>query len=387
MVSGHYPRTIEREPMTPRKTRRRRLAALAAAALPLGLITGLAATAGPASATPAAGIPYHLAKTFHVPVPADAIANGWCYDGATVDPRTHLMYLSDGANKQITVINPRTGSVAGIGTGLFTGIGACHQFDYDRQGPNGITLYRGRVFAGNGDSHVLGFSLKTGDEVADINTLGDLRADEMTVAPSGGTHYLAVDNPAESPHPYMSFINLDSGRYQIAARFTFTQATGGLEQPRYWRGHLYVSVPQTTASPNGGAVDELDISNLASIRIIRQFDFATCQPAGLAIRADGRAAVGCGGPANTSQEILNLRTGQQTPVPGVPGVDIVAVNGPDFFFVSYGLPATVIADSAGTILQKFPATGVSHTVAVDPSDGDAFVPEDKGTVSLYSPGG
>lgn len=351
----------------------------------VGAVLGLIALAsGGAAQAQGYGISYHLAATFQVPVPADAIQNGWCYDGATVSPQ-HLLYLSDAANRQITVINPRTGSISGIGTGLFTGIGACHQFDYDQQGPNGIAVYRGDIFAGNGDSHVLGFSLKTGKLVADVNTGGTLRADEMDVVISGGHHYLAVENPAESPSPYTSFIDLDSKNYPIAAKFTFTQAIGGLEQPRFWNGHLYVSVPQTTASPNGGEVDELDISNLHNIRIIRRFPFATCQPAGLAIRSDGLAAVGCGGSADTSQEILNLNTSQETPVAGIPGVDIVAVNGPDFFYVSYDLAEFVIADSAGTILQTFPATDASHTVTVDPTNGNVWVPQDKGVVNLYSP--
>lgn len=352
----------------------------------VGAVLGLIALAsGGAAQAQGYGISYHLAATFHVPVPADAIQNGWCYDGAVVDPHTHLFYLSDWANKQITIIDPKTGNVSGIGTGLFTGIGGCHQFSYDQSGPDGIALYRGDVFAGNGDSHVLGFSLKTGKQVADVNTGGTMRADEMTVAPSGGHHYLVVNNDAETPHPYMSFIDLDSKTYRVDAKFTFTNATGGLEQPRYWRGHLYVSVPQTTESPNGGEVDELDISHLSDIRIIRTFPFATCQPAGLAIRADGLAAVGCGGPSATSQEILNLVTGQEAPVNGVPGVDIVAVNGPDFFFVSYDLAEFVIADSSGHILQTFPATAASHTVAVDPTNGNVWVPQDKGDVNLYSP--
>ena len=329
------------------------------------------------------GYSVSLRATFQVPVPADAIQNGWCYDGATVDPLTHRLYLSDGANQQITVIDPGSGAISAIGKGLFTGIGGCHQFNYDQQGPNGIALYGGNVFAGNGDSHVLGFSLSTGKLIADVNTGGVLRADEMTVA----NHYLVVDNPAETPYPYISVINLASRKYPIVGKFTFTNATGGLEQPRFWLGHLYISVPQTTGSPNGGEVDELDISNPAAIHIIRRFVFATCQPAGLAIRLDGLAAVGCGGATNTSQEILNLVTGQETPVNDVPGVDIVAVNGPDFFFVSYDIPAFVVADSAGRILQSFPATAVSHTVATDPSNGDVWVPQDKGQVNLYAPSG
>ena len=363
----------------------RRLAAASMTAAGLTLIA-LAPAAQAQTQTQDRGNPYHLTATFQVPVPADAVKNGWCYDTATVNPRTHLLYLADAASKQITVIDPGNGNSSGIGTGLFTGIGGCHKFNYDQLGPDGTALYRGVLFAGNGDSRVLGFALRTGQPVADVSTGGTLRADEMTVVSSGGSHYLAVTNPAEKPPPYLSFISLDDGKYQVAARFTFTQATGGLEQPQFWHGHLYISVPQTTQNPNGGEVDELDISHLQDIRIIRHFAFTTCQPAGLAIRADGLAAVGCGGPKNTSQEILDLNNGGQTPVHGVPGVDIVAVHGPDFFYVSYVLPEFVIADRAGVILQKFPATGVSHTVTVDPADGDVWVPQDKGHVSLYSPG-
>lgn len=351
------------------------------------MVIGTAAATAPAAAAGEQehqGVQYLQVAAFHVPVQADATANGWCYDTATVNPQTHQFYLADAANKQVTVISPRTGKVSGIGTGLFTGIGGCHQFDYDKQGPNGTAIYGGRIFAGNGNSRVLGFSLATGKLIADVSTGGAFRADEMDVVPSGGRPYLAVDNPAESPHPYMSFISLTDG-YRVAARFTFTQATGGLEQPRYWHGHLYVSVPQTTASPGGGEVDELDISHLNDVRIIRRFAFATCQPAGLAIRADGLAAVGCGGPAAASQEILNLGSGTQTQVKGVPGVDIVAVSGPDFFYVSYTASEFVIADRAGTILQSFPATAVSHTVTVDQANGDVWVPQDKGAVNLYAP--
>jgi hypothetical protein len=345
------------------------------------LLTLAAPAAAATTGTGTSGLPYSYAATFKVPVPADAIQNGWCYDQAIVGPQ-HLLYLADDANKQITVIDPRTGAVSGIGTGLFTGIAGCHQFNYDGQGPNGLAIYRGDIFAGNGDSHVLGFSLRTGRLVADVNTGGTLRADEMTIA----GNQLIVDNPAEQPHPYISFIQLTGrNKYAIDAKFVFTQATGGLEQPRFWHGRLYISVPQTTASPNGGEVDELDISNLSNIHIVRSFVFATCQPAGLAIRGDGLAAVGCGGTAASSQEILNLVTGEQTPVNGVPGVDIVAVSGPYFLYVSYVLPAFVIADRTGRILQSFAATPLSHSVAADPRNGDVWVPQDKGDVNLYQP--
>jgi hypothetical protein len=357
----------------------RRIPTLLAAVVALSAVAVVALTG--AAQAHSFGLLYRLKATFQVPVPPDAIQNGWCYDLATVDPFTHRLYLSDAANRQLTVIDPATSAISGIGTGLFTGIGGCHEFDYDQQGPNGSAIYDGDIYAGNGDSHVLGFSLRSGNLIADVNTGGALRADEMTVA----GHELVVANPAETPSPYISFINLANPAHPIDGKFTFADAIGGLEQSQVWAGHLYISVPQTTQDPNGGEVDELDISHLDHVRIIRRFPFATCQPAGLSVRFDGLAAVGCGGPANTNAEILNLITGQQTPVANVPGVDQVAASWPDFFYVSYDLAQFVVADSSGNVLQRFPATSASHTVAVDPFNLNVWVPQDKGQVNLYSP--
>lgn len=93
---------------------------------------------------------YQLKTSFHVPVPADAKQHGWCYDTATIDPETGVYYLADDANRQITVIDPRSGHIYGIGAGQFTGIGNCHQGDYSLDGPNGLALAGNQLFAGNG---------------------------------------------------------------------------------------------------------------------------------------------------------------------------------------------------------------------------------------------
>ncbi|MDQ6816737.1 MAG: hypothetical protein M3018_04930 [Actinomycetota bacterium] len=332
-------------------------------------------------AADARGYRLKLAATFQVPVPADAIQNGWCYDLAAVDPMTHRFYLADAANKQLSVIDPMAGFIGGIGTGMFTGIADCHHFNFEGQGPDGVIIRGNDIYAGNGNSHVLGFSLTTGRQIADPSTGGKLRADEMAVA----DRYLVVTNPAEKPSPYISVIDLRAKHHPVVARFTFTHATGGIEQPQFWHGHLYISIPTTTESPTGGEVDELDISNLHAVRIIHRFVFSTCQPAGLAVDEEGVAAVGCGGPSSHDQQILSLRTGKQTPVKDVPGVDMVAAGGGDFFYVSYAKQTFVVADRSGTVLQTFQATAASHTVVVDRTNGDVWVPQDKGVVNLYAP--
>lgn len=128
--------------------------------------------------------------------------------------------------------------------------------------------------------------------------------------------YLVVSNSAESPYPYLSFIDTDRRRDPVVARYTSTTATGGLGGVQWWHGHLYVSVSTSTASPNGGEVDELDISDVRHVRVVHRYGFGSCQASVLAVTQDGLAAVGCGGGA---QEVLNLRTGAQATVAGVPG--------------------------------------------------------------------
>ena len=119
-------------------------------------------------------------------MPPDASKNGWCYDAALADPRTHVFYLADTANKRITVINPASKAVGGIGTGQFTGIGKCHQGNFDAEGPNGLVITGGDIYAGNGNSHVLGYSLRTGRLIANYNTGGKLQAGGLAAVGCGG---------------------------------------------------------------------------------------------------------------------------------------------------------------------------------------------------------
>jgi outer membrane protein assembly factor BamB len=148
--------------------------------LPLSLLIAgavLTALATSVQAAPAGSYRVALKTTFHVAVPPDADKNG---------------------------------------------IGKCHQGNFNGEGPNGLVLAYGAIYAGNGNSHVLGYSLRTGRLIANYKTGGKLQADELTVA----GRYLVVTNPAEIPRPFISFIDLRAKR--VVARYTFTRATGGL---------------------------------------------------------------------------------------------------------------------------------------------------------------
>jgi hypothetical protein len=320
-----------------------------------------------------------LAKTFHVSVPHDAIVNGWCYDQALVNPRTRTFFLADAANNRVTSIKQRTGRVGGIGKGRFTGIVNCHNHDFDGEGPTGLALSGGDIYVGNGNSHVLGFSLKTGREISNTDTGGKFQADDLLVV----GHYLIVTNDAEK-RPFISFINLDGPKRPVVARYMVPGAHG-LGGMQWWHNHLYLSVSSSTRS-KGGEVDKLSISNTSRVRVVHRFVFSTCQPAGLAVASAGRAAVGCGNGNN--QEILNLATGQRTAVKGFMGVDGVAAYKGDFFYTSFINPELIVANSAGKVIQTFTFTvGTSHIVTVNRANGDVWLPEDKGVVALFKPRG
>jgi hypothetical protein len=344
----------------------------------VSLITAVTAAVSGAAQTTAGSYTIRLAHIFHVKVPADAMKHGWCYDVGVVDPSTHEYFLADAANKEITTIKPASHAIAGIGTGLFTGIANCHKNQFDGQGPNGLAIYGSSIYGGNGDSRVFGFPLQGGSRNFNTSTQGKLQADELTVAGK----YLVVSNGADIPHPFLSFLDAAGKDQKVLGKYTFSNATGSLGQLDWWGGHLYVAVATSDGSPKGGEIDELDVSNVQAVKIVRRFTFKSCQPSGLAIGGNGLAAIGCGPPA--PQAVLNLRTGAQTTVNGIQGVDITAAHAGDFFYVSFITNKLYVVNSAGTTLQSFGVMS-SHTVSVDPSNGDVWVPEDKGVVALYQP--
>jgi hypothetical protein len=354
---------------------RRRVALVAALT---SLAVAAASSIGAAQAGTAGSYRLTLAKTFHVKVPADAMKHGWCYDVGLVNPTNHEFFLADAANKDITTIAPSTGAIGSIGTGLFTGIANCHKNQFDGQGPNGLAISGSSIYGGNGDSRVFGFSPRGGSRRFDVSTGGKLQADELTTA----GRYLVVSNGADTPHPFLSFLDPTGKHGKVLAKYTFSNATGSLGQLDWFQGRLYVAVSTSNASPKGGEVDELDISHIHAVRVVRRFSFKSCQPSGLAIAAHGLAAIGCAPPA--PQEILDVRTGAQTSVGGIQGVDIAAAQGQDFFFVSFITNKLYVVNAAGKTLQQFGVMS-SHTVTVDPSNGDVWVPEDKGVVALFKP--
>lgn len=305
------------------------------------------------------GSPVH-AHTLYTLKAVAHIPNLVCYDIITVHDGT--AYLSDDTNNAVDVINGT--NVSTLGSGLFTGAAGCALFDFSQEGPEGNLVVGNHLWVGNGDSTVKVFDLTTGNLLASISTRGTHRADEMAYDPTLGQ--LVVTNPDE-PVPFLSYI--DTSTLQIVHRQTFSDATA-LEQPTYepYTKDLVISVPQTTQHAGG----ELDVIDPSTYQTLRVYPTPSCSPSGLVLLQQF-AATGC---ANGDDEIVNLITGAVTVVKGSGASDMVAVDPQRhrFFFASYAAALVTITTVAGQVLQQIPTDGNAHSVAVDPTNGDLYIP-------------
>jgi hypothetical protein len=355
----------------------RRIASIRAGSLLATLIAALALLVLCVSMAPhayAKNKQYHLAQIGEITVPGAPTTN-WCFDLGAIAPGP-LYLLANASQRQITLANDNSETYVGeIGQPQdFTGEAGCHIFDFSRMGPEGVLVVGNEVWAGNGNSHVEVFSLESHERLFTIDTHGVNRADEMAV----GDGLLAVTNPDEKT-PFLSFIDLRTRT--IVKHLPFPQATAGLEQPAWFGGKWYLSVPTTTRNP-GGEVDVIDPATWSVTTIA----VTNCTPAGLVVNHRGEAAVGC---ASGPQILLDVQTRKILARVPVSYVDVVAALGDHFFFASYGSalgqqpvqqPQLAVADLSGHLLARVFTTSVSHTVTVDPANGHILVPVDGGKI-------
>lgn len=340
------------------------------------LLMSLAFTLPVYAASSRTGEGYHLTLLASIHVPG-APKTGWCFDLGAIGPGPTYL-LANASQRELTRANDRSDTLAKpVGQGDFTGEAGCHQFDFANMGPEGVLVNDGEIWAGNGNSHVEVFSFLTHQRLFNIWTGGVNRADEMAV----GEGKLAVTNP-DDPTPFLSFISLSTKK--IVKQVFFPQATAGLEQPAWYHGRFYLSVPATTQNP-GGEVDIIDPGTYT----ITSIPVSGCTPAGLSIDSEGEAAVGC---ADGAQVLLDLKSKHIIARVPVSYVDVVANLGDHFFFASYGSapgqqpeqkPQLAVANSQGHLLARVFTSSVSHTVTADPANGHILVPVDGGDILVF----
>jgi hypothetical protein len=355
----------------------------------------LAATMLGAITTSAAATTYSLLT--YIPVPADT-ANTQpggafsSFDISYADPVTGNIFVADRSNASVDIFSGSTDTFLGRATG-FTG----QQAHSSTSGADGVLADTvagvTTIYAGDGDSTLKVFNATNPAAptlLQSISTGGTTRVDEMAYSPT--THLVLAANNAETPAYGNLFSTTNGGAPAalIAGNITVPAGMGGIpgggmEQP-VWdplTGSFFVSIPQLAGAGNPGGVAEISTAG-AVTRVIDlgTMGIASCSPTGLGVGTSGNLMVGCGN-AGTAAILLNP-AGSGSIVKtftGLGGTDELWSTGDDFFVTgSNGTNATrffdVVSDSTDAVLQTvfFPATPSAHSIAVDPLNGDVFVP-------------
>ena len=354
----------------------------------------LAATAGPAVATPS------LSLVKYIAVPADGanVQPGGAFsafDISYADPVTGDVYISDRSNASVDIFSGSSLTFLGRATG-FTG----QQATTSVSGPDGVlTVTSGgttTIYAGDGDSTLKVFNATnplTPTQLQSISTGGATRVDEMAYSPTA--HLILAANNAETP-AYGNLFSTSgppgSPATLIASHITIPASmggitAGGMEQPAWDpnTGTFFVSIPALAGTNNPGGVAEISTTGV----VLRVIDFGTmgissCSPAGLAVGGSGNLMVGCGA-AGGAAILLNPTTGTIVKTfAGLGGTDelwydpltkkfyVTGNNGTNstrfFDVVTDNLLGGVIAD-----IVNLPTTTSAHSITVDPFNGDVFV--------------
>jgi hypothetical protein len=339
------------------------------------------------------------------------------YDISFFDPKTQLDYVADRTNGAVDVFSAATNTFVGqIGAGSFQGIQPTppgQPANNAISGPDGIVVVNGAVgfpnqhqlWAGDGNATLAGFDLST--SLTNPNkipgtpiTLGvaatDKRVDEGAFDPKD--NLLVFANNAATPTPFTTLVN--AGSNAIVAKTVFdgtiqhgspTPVATGIEQPVWDKNtqSFYVSVDNAGAggiaqmNTSGAVTHFYDFSNAAFLGA-----GGVCGPTGLAVSNAGggtKLAVVCGD-ATSAQSLVFDPTANGgngailakiAQVHGGDEVWIDPTNNTAFFtgLDSSGNRVLALVDlNTDTFVQSLLTGPGSHSVAVDPISGEAFVP-------------
>lgn len=319
------------------------------------------------------------------------------FDISYTDPVTGNLYFADRSNASVDVISGATNTyinqITGNNTTNFTG----QQATTSTSGPDGVVIvYKGttpELWAGNGGSTLLSFNVTNPAApiqlLPTINTGGTFRVDEMAFSPTTGL--LMVANNADTP-AFASLVDTTTGTVNNPpGKITVSNSPpdAGMEQS-VWNpntGTFFVSIPAFNGSGNPGGVAEIDTNgNVTGTIDFGTLGISSCSPAGLALGGSGNLLVGCAD-SSTQTVVLNPVTGAiVTTIGAISGSDELWYDPITQQFFATGVNSAgdrvidVIADGIYSILQSIDLTALgadhvnAHSVAVDPLNGDIFVP-------------
>jgi hypothetical protein len=301
-------------------------------------------------------------------------------------------YLADRSNASVDIISGGTLQVLGQAGG-FTGQAATTS----RSGPDGVvavtTGSATTLYAGDGNSTLKVFNATNPAAPAllqSISTGGSFRVDEMAYSPA--TQQLLAANNADSP-AFATLFNAASVPVTILhspISVPGAAAGDGMEQP-VWdpnTGSFFVSIPAFNGDPAGGVVEIKTDGTIGRTYHFGAMGIGACSSSGLALGGSGNLMVGCS-TASTQAVLLNptanggagaiVSTFAQIATTDQIAYDPVTHR----FFVTGADPSghrvfAVISDLNDQFLQSvlLPVSNASnpHSIAVDPTNGDVFVP-------------
>lgn len=371
--------------------------------LPKTMLAGLFGIGLGQAALPAVAAPtYELTQLLSVPASADNNVGGAFtqFDNSYFDGTTQTYYLADRSNASVDIFSAATNSYVGRigGTGqAFVGIQPPPPAatNLTISGPNGIIVFdangQHELFAADGNSTVKGFNLATkaplpNTPIVTGNATTDLRDNEFAFSPT--SHRLLVVNSDASP-AYASIIDTDTNTIVSKTLFdgkgTAPNATQGLKASTYdpATNLFYTNLAQVDGT-GPGAVVAIDPNTGQVVRVydLASFGFSSCAPVGIAQGYGSQILLGCSAP---SQSILldtaaNGGKGSAIGIPQVSGADQVWFDAAsDLYFEADRYNPTgpvlgIIDGATASFVQSLAATPNTHSVAVDPVSGEAFVP-------------
>ncbi|HTW48950.1 MAG TPA: hypothetical protein VMD92_13445 [Acidobacteriaceae bacterium] len=341
----------------------------------------------------------HVVPIGAIGVPGTSAANPFVnFDQARVDPRLQLLFISSRSSKAVAIIDARTDRKVGETPTIFAGVG----IDSPHSGPDGNVVAGRYLFAGDYPSTVrvfdLGASLTSPPEVAEVQTGGAYRADEMDYDPID--HVVMVSNGDSTP-AFVTMISSTTFRILKQVTFDGTNGTpdtsqGGIGSVLYYppTNSFFVSIPEVGSDLTAGAVAVMDPKSGKVTQVFSGLN--NCMPSGMAQGPGENVLVTCdpGFPAPDPVAfaprtyVINGRTGAiLANLTQVGGVDYGAYNPVDHHYYLgardyFTSPtATTASPVLGVIdadtnewIENYPTGTDAHSVTVNPANNQIFVP-------------
>jgi hypothetical protein len=341
----------------------------------------------------------HVVPIAAIGVPGTSDANPFiAFDQARVDIKSQLLFVSSRSSKAVAVFDALTDRKVGETPAIFAGVGV----DSPHSGPDGNVVAGRSLFAGDYPSTVrvfdLSVSLSSPPEVAEIDTGGMFRADEMDYDPAD--HVVMVSNGNSLP-AYVSLISTKTLTIMRQVTFDGTNGTpdtsqGGIGSVLYdsRTNKFLVSIPEVGSDLTAGAVTVMDP---VTGKVTQEFSgLNNCMPSGTAVGPGENVLVTCdpGFPPPDPvlfaprTYVINGRTGAIVAnLTQVGGVDFGAYNPADHHYYlgarDYFTNPTATAASPvlGVIdadtnewIENFPTGTNAHSVTANPVINQIFVP-------------